>query len=105
MEQKQPLALVKEDSREGRQDYRYSFDYIALEDLKIERIGVDADVSWRKEDEELLWKYPGKPEIVVTVNAVYPSGDGDVTIEHKRQAYYAVSVLESLGLVSGWRRI
>lgn len=96
------LTPTKHDPRAGRKDYEYRFKEVHMDEVDLDSIRLDkAVLRWLIEDESIVWKYSDKPPVIVNRRSVEGK---DGTLEENRQAYYALSVLESKGWVSGWRR-
>lgn len=79
----------------------YTFGDIVLGDIDV--VDFPDRVTVEKVTEEVYkYQYEGKPSIVLTSDGFYT--EDEVTKEHRRQAYFAGSILASEGLVSRWRK-
>jgi len=79
----------------------YMFDHVDMS-FDADKVMID-DVIYRKEGDKLFYRYPGKVPVMVMEDGVYKHGDAmDEAAE--QQAYYVLSILDSEGYVSRWRK-
>lgn len=89
---------------DGREPNEYRFNRVYVSDIEVEDVGFPAGVEAKKpEDEVLLYKYREAPEVLITQDGPYVR-EGVPKSEGERQAYFALSVLDSEGYVGGFRR-
>lgn len=99
------IKPLKVDDRENRSDYRYDFDEIHIDDIEPDNVGIEkVRFEEAKTFDGYIWLYADKPIVFLTRESVYCK-EGQEGPEARRQAYYALSVLESMGCVTGWRRL
>ena len=57
-----------------------------------------------KRDGMFFYRWPGEKPVVVVGDEVYHQGESD-TERMEKQAYHCLSMLESEGYVTGWRKL
>lgn len=98
-------VVTKSDPGSDKHRYRYRFGEAHIDELDGNAgdvfSGVDSEVELV--DGVLKYKYPGKTEVLVTRDGVLAHKDAPKS-EARHQAYFAISILESNGYVSGISR-
>lgn len=79
----------------------YSFGSVAVDEVDLDEIDTD-NVTVEREEEGIVWQYGDKPEVLIKEDGVY--SDSQNRKEAERQAYFALSILDSKGYVSLFRR-
>jgi len=83
--------------------YRYSFNRVHLDNLTDDDFkSQDAEVEVY--DDHLVWSYPGKPAVLITEDGCFGSPVNGRNVLQK-QAYFALSILDSMGNVSSWKKV
>lgn len=85
--------------------YRYSFDKVHLDDLRgrLGNVLGGVDAEYKFVDGGLYYKYDGMPAVYIEEFEVFAIDKRKKT-KAKEQAYYVLSILESEGLVSGFKK-
>lgn len=98
------IVPYKRYDRDGKTyETRYNFTKVHLDEIDLEMIdGVD-NVSAKWVDDGLLWSYTGKPPVILREGGVFAPKDSNVN-EAERQAYFALSILDDKGMVSGFQK-
>jgi hypothetical protein len=88
------------------QTYResYSFDRIAVEDIDETVAPTDGELTQLGSSNKWVYKYAGKPSVLIQEDGIYEYSDGGTESEKEKQAYFVVSVLDSAGLVEGLKK-
>ena len=94
---------VKLDKRPGRRDQEYDFDKVFIDEWDGE-CGISEVTVMQPDSECWYWEYEGKPGIFIEEDAIYVDKD-NIGAEAHNQAYFALSYLDGLGLVKGWRKL
>lgn len=93
-----PVKWDDRDGRSTRKNFRFGSTHVGSLDTFTCSIG---DVETEVREDTLVWKYHGKcPVIIMDERVLTPKACNRK--ERERQTYYALSYLDSKGLVSGW---
>lgn len=96
------VTPVKMDRRGGKKyEYRYGFHEAIVDE--VDSVSIP-QVEIEHADEGMWWQYGDKVPVIITEDEVFVHVEDSGT-EAQRQAYYALSYMESQGLVTGWRKI
>lgn len=94
---------IHTDRRGGRTTREYTYNRAYPSDVP-EDLNVPNDVELSKpQDDVVLYSYPGKPDILITQDGPLAK-KGEVRDETRKQAYFAMSILDSNGYVGGWKQ-
>lgn len=95
-----PVEPVKHDYRKGRKNVRYTYNKIhhaELESVAIQKVSLYPSL------EGTWWHYEKKTPILLTDGQVYRPESAEQE-DAERQAYYALSYMDSQGLVDRFKK-
>jgi hypothetical protein len=81
----------------------YRFDAVAVDDIETDEISVKNVELERMPDGDIMWQYGNKIPVRVREDGVYVKED-KVSDEARKQAYFALSILDDHGYVLGFRK-
>ncbi len=94
-----PRRIVDVDG--GKYEYRYSYGSVAVDEMD-DFMEINGR-TYAKKGDYLLTEYGYEEPLLIDSESVYMRPGGD-RHEAERQAYYALSILASKGLVSRWMK-
>lgn len=93
--------IVTEDTQ---YKYRYSFSEVHVDGYEADGDIAPPGAKFEEVEPGLYYRYGNKVPVIVTKDDVYAMNTQHNNVGMRRQAFFALSVLESEGLVSGWRK-
>ena len=98
------VVPYKRYDRDGKTyETRYNFTKVHLDEIDLDMIHDVNNVGVNWVDDGLYWRYAGKPPVIIREDGIFAPKDSNVN-EAERQAYFALSILDDKGMVSGFQK-
>lgn len=95
--------IQKIPKKNGEKKYRYSFGEVHIDDIPDNVTLPNGASIVERGDEIIVYQYRERPSVLVTPKACYAKKSDDLS-DAEKQAYHCLSILDSKGLVSQWRK-
>lgn len=95
--------IQKIPQKNGVKEYRYSFKEVHIDEIPEGVILPDGAYIVERGDNHIIYQYRERPRVLITEDACYAKEKSDLN-DAEKQAYHCLSILDSKGLVSQWRK-